>query len=203
MFQGSIPQSFQQILGDIVKDWNVFDIYVGYSGNFTIERVLHGTKAALLHGNDVTIYSCLLGAYFSGQSINARFKESYTGPMTFVQEYMRDDESVISVMLLLSRMAVYLGSKPNPYYEKMITAYTAQWKDLFCATDQKIRNIKPFLKSFYAGDVINWVDDVPQEHGFSGLSRKDWPCGRRSMRSLAIRRVCLKNERIHIIRRPA
>jgi len=166
MFHGSIPASVQQILGDIVKGWKVSDIYVGCSGNFTIERVLQGVTAASLHSNDVTIYSCLLGDYFSGQKINARFKESYTGPMRFVRDYMKDDASIIAVAMLLSKMAVYLGSKPNAYYDKMIEAYTAQWKELFDATDTKMRNIKPFLKSFYAGDVIKWVDDVPPEQGF-------------------------------------
>jgi len=48
----------------------------------------------------------------------------------------------------------------------MIAAYTAQWAALFEATDKKIRGIAPFLKSFYAGDVIGWVDDVPKEQGF-------------------------------------
>ena len=166
MFHGSIPASVQQILGDIVKGWKASDIYVGCSGNFTIERILHGATTASLHGNDVTIYSCLLGAYFSGQPLNARFKESYDGPMAFVRDYMKDDASIIAVAMLLSKMATFLASKPNPYYEKMIAAYKKQWKELFGATDTKLRDIKPFLKSFYAGDVIKWVDDVPPEHGF-------------------------------------
>ena len=166
MFHGSIPSSVQQILGDIVKSWDVSDIYVGCSGNFTIERVLNGMTTASLHGNDVTIYSCLLGALFSGQPINARYKESYEGPMQFVKEYMTDDTSTVVVAMLLSKMATYLGSKPNPYYKKMIAAYTTQWRELFNATDAKLRAIKPFLKTFYPGDVIGWVDDVPAEHGF-------------------------------------
>jgi hypothetical protein len=166
MFHGSIPSSVQQILGDIVKGWNVSDIYVGCSGNFTIERVLDGMTTAKIHGNDVTIYSCLLGAFFSGQFMNARFREDYSGPMAFVKEYMKDDASIISVALLLSKMANYLSAKPNPYYEKMISAYTAQWKTLFESTDSKIRKITPFLKSFYAGDVCQWVDEVPPEQGF-------------------------------------
>ena len=166
MFRGSIPGSVQQILGDIVKSWDVSDIYIGCSGNFTIERILHGMTPARLHGNDVTIYSCLLGAYFSGQPLNAKYRKDYDGPMTFVRDYIKDDASTVAVAMLLSKMAAYLATKPNPYYEKMITAYTKQWKELFDATDTKLRGIQPFLKSFYAGDVIKWVDDVPHEQGF-------------------------------------
>lgn len=166
MFHGSIPSSVQQILGDIVKGWDVSDIYVGCSGNFTIERVLTGVTGALLHGNDVTVYSCLLGAYFSGQQLNAKYKDSYDGPMKFVRDYMKDDASTIAVVMLLSNMATYLGTKPNPYYEKMIDAHIKQWPHLFDATETKIRGISPFMKSFYAGDVIEWVDAVPKGQGF-------------------------------------
>ena len=166
VFHGSIPQSVQQILGDIIKSWNVSDIYVGCSGNFTIERVLHGVTTASIHSNDVTIYSCLLGAFFSGCPINAKFEKNYDGPMAFVRDYMNDDVSIITVMMLLSKMATFLGTKPNPYYEKMISAYTHQWKELFDETSTKLCKIKPFLKSFHAGDVIEWVDSVPPEQGF-------------------------------------
>ena len=61
MFHGSLPDSVQQIMGDCIRDWKCTDIYVGCSGNFTIERMLKSVTNARLHGNDVTIYSCLLG----------------------------------------------------------------------------------------------------------------------------------------------
>ena len=120
MFHGSLPDSVQQIMGDCIRDWKCTDIYVGCSGNFTIERMLKGVTNARLHGNDVTIYSCLLGRYFSGAPLNARFNENYEGPMEFIQEYMKTDLDIATCVLLLSKMSTYLGSKPNPYYVRMI-----------------------------------------------------------------------------------
>lgn len=166
MFHGSIPATVQQILGGIVKEWPVKDIYVGCSGNFTIERVLRGCTKAGLHGNDVTIYSCLLGDYFAGNQLKAKYRESYDGPMTFVKQYMKDDAGIIAVALMLSKMATYLGTKPNAHYEKMIEAYKKQWDQLFDITYTKIDKVQPFLKSFYAGDVCTWVDTIPQDCGF-------------------------------------
>lgn len=166
MFHGSLPSSVQQILGSLVKDWKVDDIYIGCSGNFTIERMLQGVTNAALHGNDVTIYSCLLGNYVSGNSLQAKFKDSYDGPMAFVKDYMKDDASIVSVSLMLSKMATYIGTKPNPYYVKMIDAYKKQWDRLFGDTYEKISKIKPFLQSFFAGDVCQWIDTVPMEAGF-------------------------------------
>lgn len=46
MFQGTLPQSVVRIVGKIVKEWNTKRIYVGCSGNFTIERNLdNGSEA--------------------------------------------------------------------------------------------------------------------------------------------------------------
>ena len=162
MFHGSLPDSVQQIMGDCIRDWKCTDIYVGCSGNFTIERMLKSVTNARLHGNDVTIYSCLLGRYFSGAPLNARFNENYEGPMEFIQEYMKTDLDIATCVLLLSKMSTYLGSKPNPYYVRMIEAYKDQWPELFDKTRTKLEKAGQFLDSFYAGDVIGWVDDVPK-----------------------------------------
>lgn len=167
MFHGSLPSSAQQILGSIVKEWDTNDIYIGCSGNFTIERMLNKSFPGIkLHGNDVTIYSCMLGNYFSGKPLGLSFKDNYDGPMRFVKDYMKDDASIVATALLLSKMAVYLGSKPNPYYAKMIEAYKTQWDSLFDETQKKIQQITPFLESFYAGDVCKLVDEVPASAGF-------------------------------------
>lgn len=166
MFHGSLPTSALQIQASIVKEWDVKDIYVGCSGNFTCERMLKNVTGARLHSNDVTIYSCLLGRYFSGKPLEVKFKESYDGPMAFVKNYMQTDEDVIAVMLMLSKMATYLGTKPNPYYEKMIDAYKSQWERVFTETKEKIAKVDPFISEFYAGDVCKWVDTVPEDAGF-------------------------------------
>lgn len=42
MFHGSLPDSVQRIMGGNVRNWNCGNIYVGCSGNFTIERMLKG-----------------------------------------------------------------------------------------------------------------------------------------------------------------
>lgn len=166
MFHGSLPDSVQKILGSIVNEWNTQHIHVGCSGNFTIERLIAGISNAKLYGNDVTIYSCLLGDYFAGNKLQATYRSDYDGPMQFVQDYMKDDQSIITVMLLLSKMSTYLGTKPNPYYLKMIKAYTDQWPELFEQTHKKIAAIEPFLTSFYAGDVCKLIDEVPQDQAF-------------------------------------
>lgn len=166
MFHGSLPDKAQRILCEIVRKWDVQDIYIGCSGNFTIERVLHNCVDAKLHSNDVTIYSCLLGRYFTGQPLNAKVRDDYDGPMKFVSKYMDDDAGIISVMLILSKMTMLFKEKSNPYYEKMIRAYISQFDSLYEKTRAKISKIEPFVASLYEGDVCKWVDEVPKDAGF-------------------------------------
>lgn len=166
MFHGSLPGNVQQILGSIVQDWKTDDIYVGCSGNYTIERMLKGCTSARLHSNDVTVYSCLLGRYLSGQPLDVRVREDYDGPMRFVEKYMTDDAGTIAVMLLLSKMSLYLTSRSNPYYEKMIRAYARQFPELHAATKAKMEKVEPFISSLYEGDVCRLVDEVPPDAGF-------------------------------------
>lgn len=64
MFYGSVPAEAQAIMNKIVKEWDVSDIYVGCSGNFTLEKFIGPLGKFRLHSNDVTMYSQCLGAYF-------------------------------------------------------------------------------------------------------------------------------------------
>ena len=166
MFHGSLPATAQQILCQIVKQWNVDDIYVGCSGNFTIERCLKHITPARLHSNDVTVYSCLIGRYFTGKKLNATLKPEYNGVMNFVEKYLDDGAGTMAVILILSKMGIYLGSKPNPYYERMIKAYINQFDTLWNRTKSKLEKIEPFITSMFEGDVCEWVDTIPDEAGF-------------------------------------
>lgn len=166
MFYGSLPSEAQSIIVDIVSDWDCEDIYVGCSGNFTIERCLDGKIDAKLHSNDVTVYSCVLGRYFCGKDLNIKMRSDYDGPMRFVEKYLDNGAGSIAVILLLSRMSNYLGSKPNPYYTKMINAYVSQFDELWKGTKAKVEKIDPFINSLYEGDVCEWIDNVPLESGF-------------------------------------
>lgn len=166
MFRGSLPTTAQQIICQMVKDWQVEDVYVGCSGNFTIERVLKNCIPARLHSNDVTVYSCLLGRYFTGQPLNVKLRADYNGVMKFVEKYMDDDAGTIAVMLILSKMAFCLTCKTNAYYERMIAAYKAQFENLWAATKEKISQVTPFISSMYEGDVCEWINKIPNDAGF-------------------------------------
>lgn len=121
---------------------------------------------ARLHSNDVTVYSCLLGRYFTGKKLDVKLKLSYKGVMQFVEKYLDDGAGTFAVILILSKMGICLSSKPNPYYERMIKAYVDQFDNLWNQTKTKLEKIEPFIASMYKGDVCEWVDGVPDDAGF-------------------------------------
>lgn len=166
MSYGSLSSTTQKILSQIVKRWNVDDVYIGYSVDFAVERFLKHVIGARLHSNGVTIYSCLLGRYFSGKPLNVKMKDSYTGVMRFVDKYFDDGVGTVAVMLILSKMSIYLGSRTNAYYERMTNAYINQFEQLWNKTKEKLEKIPPFISSIYESDVCKLVDKIPKNVGF-------------------------------------
>ena len=166
MFYGSLPPKAQQILCKIVKQWDVKDIYIGCSGNFTIERCLKNITSARLHSNDVTIYSCLLGRYFTGQDLNIKLKADYNGVLKFVEKYLDGGAGTVAAIQLLSKMSTYIKTKSNPYYDRMINAYISQFDRMWTQTKNKLEKIEPFISSMYEGDVCEWIDTIPEDAGF-------------------------------------
>ncbi|MEU1520505.1 hypothetical protein ABZ490_51895, partial [Streptomyces sp. NPDC005811] len=79
MFHGSIPAPLRSIIYEHAGTWPGEDIYVGCSGNFTIERVLPARfgDSRRVHGNDIQAYSSALGWYLAGDDLNYTLREEY------------------------------------------------------------------------------------------------------------------------------
>jgi hypothetical protein len=60
-FVGSITQDFRSMLAKVAKQYAGLPVYVGCSGNFTVERTLHQIGFREIHGNDISLYSCAMG----------------------------------------------------------------------------------------------------------------------------------------------
>lgn len=89
MFYGSVPAEAQAIMNKIVKTWDVSDVYVGCSGNFTLERFIGPMEKFRLHSNDVTMYSRCLGAYYMREHVPLELSEAGLEQFPWLTEYMR------------------------------------------------------------------------------------------------------------------
>lgn len=140
MFIGSIPKPLRSLIHEHVKQWSVPEIYVGCSGNFTIERVV-SEFGLPIHGNDVQAYTTAIAKWAMGETMPIRVTEGYREAWGWLDEYLDTPERIWS-------------------------AYRSQWDSLLDKTIQKIERQRFKLASYYCGDVLEFVRSANPEAGF-------------------------------------
>ena len=138
MFYGSVPAEAQAIMNKIVKAWDVTDIYVGCSGNFTLEKFIGPMEKFRLHSNDVTMYSQCLGAHFMREHIPLELSEEGLEMFPWLPEYMKTDIDKLATMMLCSRIVAYTDKGENPYYKMMLEESVRLFPAMHEKTVQKL-----------------------------------------------------------------
>lgn len=166
MFQGTLPQKAIKIVGNIVKEWDVPRTYIGCSGNFTIERAISNLLDCKITSNDVTIYSSYIGKYFSKEDLSQlKIKESYAGSCDFLKDYMITDTEKIATLMMASDI-LPLDGIDNRYCKRMLRGYKEQFGEMHKNLCEKLENMKTNIDSFYHGDVMKMLDEIPTDCGF-------------------------------------
>ncbi len=165
MFYGSIPADVQSILLTLAKEWTCEDLYVGCSGNFTVEKVLRGLGKFRLHSNDVTLYSYCIGRYLASEDFELDLSDEGAEKIPWICDYLKTPADKLATLLLMSAIVKYIG-KNNAYYNKMYNAYIRQFKDLHAATVAKILKNETRIVDYFNGDAMNFVSNAPQTAGF-------------------------------------
>ncbi|MFI6290062.1 hypothetical protein ACIBEJ_00665 [Nonomuraea sp. NPDC050790] len=161
MFHGSIPSPLRSIIYEHAGTWPGEDIYVGCSGNFTIERVLHARFGAdrRIHGNDVQAYSSALGWWLSGQPLPFTLREEHQDVLGWLSPFLEDSTDLLATLMLGTRFLQWVG-KTGPYYRRMLAATQDQWPRMHDKTATKLRNLTVRLGSYFAGDVRDYLTRV-------------------------------------------
>jgi hypothetical protein len=114
MFQGSVPAPLRGVIHEAVKGWGSSSVYVGCSGNFTIERTLWDIGVRC-HGNDVSLYSCSLGALFSREETTIRVKSEFEVDWDWLDPYLAvGQRERCAVLMLATTMLAGLGRADRP-----------------------------------------------------------------------------------------
>ncbi len=160
MFVGSINQELLAILKEMATDWLDRDVYIGCSGNFTVERVLSQAGITRLHGNDVSLYSCAIGGLLTGKPLRVGIKEQ---EYEWLSKYLNPGVDTVATLLLCSEMLKF-ADRPEPYHRRMWQAYTSQFASLHSQTVDRVLTAleEVQLLSFTAGDVVDYVKQIPQ-----------------------------------------
>lgn len=162
MFQGTIPRPLRSIVLEHAASWPPGDVYVGCSGNMTIERTLAETGRRL-HSNDVNPYTCALGWYCSGQHLDYRVQDDAQDRLAFLAPYLADGgPNTLATIMLSTRMLAYEG-KTTPYHLRMQQGWRDQWATLHADAVERVRAIRLTLASFFPGDVRDYLSAIPPD----------------------------------------
>jgi len=163
VFVGSINKDLRAIVSEVTRSWDVEDIYIGCSGNFTIERILKN-RGFNLYGNDVSLYSCTIGSYLAGEDMRVEIKHD---DWKWLEPYMKAGIPRIATLLLCTTMLDGLH-RDEPFFVRRRKAYRDQWERLHDETCAKVAKALDGLKlkKFFAGDVVEWASQAPNNAGF-------------------------------------
>jgi len=170
MFHGSVPADAQRIMVESVKAWNATDIYVGCSGNLTVERALAPLGRFRLHSNDVSIYTYVLGDFFAGGKVDVSLKPEIAENFAWMLPHMADPAQRAATVILASKLVNVISAdgsvKDNDYWRRMLRATRAQWPEMHEKTTAKYLQVPLSLASYGNEDVSTWVQSVPSSAGF-------------------------------------
>jgi hypothetical protein len=165
VFQGTIPPGCRSMIQQHSHGWPAGPVYIGCSGNLTIERVLNGRFE--LHSNDVNPYSCALGWYFAGEPLLYQLKDDdeTQRELGWIAEYLDGGTQTLAVLMLGSRFLSWVG-KTQPYYVKMLQAWRDQFPRALADTVATLEANTLKLASFFAGDVREHLASAPRDRPF-------------------------------------
>ena len=160
-FIGAINGDMRAMISELVPKNCTLPIYVGCSGNFTIERIIAGMGIKQVHSNDVSLYSCAVGSHLAGEDLEISIKDD---AFRWLEPYMGKGIENISTLLLCSDMFKFMGLR-HKYDSRMWQGYKIQWDGLYDKTRELVTKALDgiHLDSFTPGDCVDFIQDAPEE----------------------------------------
>lgn len=153
-----MPADLRAIVIETAKHWPDEAIYVGCSGNYTIERVLDELGRPL-HSNDVQGYSSALGWFLSTGETPFTLKEEWKDELEWIEPYL-DGGIGTAATLMLGTVFLPLVGSTKLYQMRTLEAYKQQFPRLHEKTVERLENLPLRLASYSAMDVMDFMEDV-------------------------------------------
>ena len=155
LFIGKVPI---QLVRRVAK-YVVGDAYVVCSGEFTIERTLRleGFEGRIF-GNDVSLYSCMLGRYFSGQGVDYKIVDpEHQWMFDYVEGSDEEKDEIKAATILL--LQDYLTR-----FAREQRGIRGGWENSLKKVRAKVRLAKEELRldGFTETDLAVLVDKIPK-----------------------------------------
>jgi len=161
-FIGSINAECRRWLGNQGHAFDGRQVCVGCSGAFTVEQILSRyAPKAKIWGNDVSLYSSVLGAYLAGQSFNLAVREE---KFAWLEPYLGDVEAKASAIMVLFEALKY-EKADNLFKKRHWAHYLNNFEGFQQATVAKLRERKREvrLEGYTSKDIFDLLDEMPKE----------------------------------------
>jgi len=149
---------------EIVRAWpQRVPIQVLCSGNLTIERTLAPLKRRV-SGNDVTLYTCALGAAAAGLHLPVRVRDEHVERFGWLNESLTDDlHETAATVVLASRFAPAHRHPGHAYWDRQVEGFRQQWSDLHAGTTERLRRGLPKLEAFHVCGALELLDGLDDD----------------------------------------
>ena len=161
-FVGSINAETRKWLGNNGPALDGRLVYVGCSGNFSVEQILSRyAPQATIRGNDVSLYSSVLGAYLAGQTFDLTVREE---AYQWLTPYLDDGEAKAATVMVLMEALKY-EKADNFFKERHWAHYLNNFESFHQATMARLRErrLEVKLESYTCRDIYDLLDEIPQE----------------------------------------
>jgi len=153
MFVGAIESEFRQWFALNRQAFAGRTLFVGCSGNFTIEQLL-GPVAGAVHSNDVSIYSHFLGNHLAGQPFNCRIKDP---AWEWLSVFL--DENPGACIVLLFELLKWERQK-TLFEQRIYREILDTWECRFEKTAERVEQAKALCRvsSYRSSDIFDFAE---------------------------------------------
>lgn len=155
MFVGAIEAEFRRWLDLNKEAFRGRNLYLGCSGNFTIEQIL-GPVAGGIHSNDVSIYSHFLGHYLAQAPFDATVK---LDEWKWIEPFLEANPGAAIVLLF----ELLKWERCKNFFEKRIyDEMLATWEYRFEKTVENVDRAKELcrLTTYRSSDIFDFCDEA-------------------------------------------
>ena len=158
MFVGTTPPEVRLLLTEILKEKKPDDVYIGCSGNYTVDK-LASHLGARVHSNDVSLYSKIIADIILGKEtemevVNEQFYEIFDAWEE--TKYMK----LVEVMYVM-KLSEFAPRK-NDYQKTWFQYYIEENLSFYRNTVEKFERTKSLdfqIHDFYYGDFVTHINE--------------------------------------------
>lgn len=171
MFLGVVHANARKVIASYVSSLPA-NAHIICSGNFSIETTLRlNGYQGKISGCDVSIYTCMLGLYFSGQDGFLELNEEYRDEFADLVPFLENQQGRAAAVAVMLDLAEHIRQK-NDYQRRMYNSYMRHLTELMEGTCEKLERKKQQLRldEFYPQDGQTRIHDIPDSPDHAVLS---------------------------------